>query len=127
MRAIDWKWLMLTVGLNALLCTAIVWLIPHYTEYTPDWFSGLMLFMILQNIVVIPCLYRFDKRQSKRPQRERVPERVLHLLTLCGGVLGSLYAQRRFHHKTRKRAFQISNVVGLCTFACLIYGVTRAF
>ncbi len=37
----------------------------------------------------------------------RVPEVVLHLLTLLGGTIGSFAAMRIFHHKTLKRPFQL--------------------
>lgn len=36
----------------------------------------------------------------------RVPEIVLHALTLFGGTLGSFAAMRLWHHKTSKQAFQ---------------------
>jgi uncharacterized membrane protein YsdA (DUF1294 family)/cold shock CspA family protein len=50
-------------------------------------------------------IYGFDKSQAQRGGL-RVPEAVLHLLSLLGGSPGSFAAMRVFHHKTSKRSFQ---------------------
>lgn len=49
--------------------------------------------------------YGCDKFAA-RNGKERVSERSLHLLSLCGGWPGALAAQRLFRHKTRKTSFQ---------------------
>lgn len=52
------------------------------------------------------CLYAQDKNAARR-HRQRVPERLLHLMALLGGWPGALFAQQRLRHKTRKPAFLI--------------------
>jgi uncharacterized membrane protein YsdA (DUF1294 family) len=51
------------------------------------------------------ALYAYDKAIAGR-HRLRVPERVLHLLALCGGTVAALLAQRLLRHKVSKYAFQ---------------------
>lgn len=50
--------------------------------------------------------YGYDKRASLRGD-ERVSERTLHLLALCGGWPGALAGQLMFRHKTRKTSFRV--------------------
>ena len=50
--------------------------------------------------------YGFDKAQSRRGGW-RVPEAVLHLLSLAGGFLGALRGRQLFRHKTQKPAFLV--------------------
>jgi len=50
--------------------------------------------------------YGYDKAQAGMHGR-RVPERTLLLLALAGGTLGAFVAMQLFHHKTRKREFQL--------------------
>jgi len=50
-------------------------------------------------------IYGFDKAQAQRGGL-RVPEAILHLLSLLGGSPGAFVAMRVFHHKTSKRSFQ---------------------
>ena len=50
--------------------------------------------------------YGCDKFSARRGG-ERINERTLHLLALCGGWPGGLAGQLLFRHKTRKTAFQL--------------------
>jgi uncharacterized membrane protein YsdA (DUF1294 family)/cold shock CspA family protein len=50
-------------------------------------------------------IYGFDKSQAQRGGL-RVPEAILHTLSLLGGSPGAFVAMRVFHHKTSKRSFQ---------------------
>jgi uncharacterized membrane protein YsdA (DUF1294 family)/cold shock CspA family protein len=51
-------------------------------------------------------VYGFDKSQAQRGGL-RVPEAILHILSLLGGSPGAFAAMRVFHHKTSKRSFQV--------------------
>ncbi len=48
--------------------------------------------------------YAVDKRRAKKKAR-RIPERTLHQLGWCGGVLGGWAGRQGLRHKTRKRGF----------------------
>ena len=50
-------------------------------------------------------VYAFDKAAAFQ-NRRRTREWVLHLLGLAGGWPGAIVAQRMFHHKSKKAAFQ---------------------
>jgi len=50
-------------------------------------------------------MYGMDKSAAVRGRR-RMPENILHLVSLAGGWPGALVAQRVFRHKTRKQPFQ---------------------
>ncbi len=49
--------------------------------------------------------YGIDKWQSRRPGSSRIPEIVLHLLAVVGGVAGAWIGRSVFRHKTRHPAF----------------------
>lgn len=50
-------------------------------------------------------VYAFDKSAAQN-NRQRTPEKTLHLLALIGGWPGALAAQRMFRHKSKKAEFQ---------------------
>ena len=52
------------------------------------------------------AVFGFDKSQAQSGGL-RVPESVLHLMSLLGGSPGALVAMRFFRHKTRKNQFQV--------------------
>ncbi len=51
-------------------------------------------------------IYGHDKRQARRGG-SRVPEKMLHACEFVGGWGGALVAQRVWHHKTKKRSYQL--------------------
>lgn len=51
--------------------------------------------------------YAVDKRAAERGAW-RIPEKVLHLVSLLGGWPGAFLAQKLFRHKTRKVYFQLT-------------------
>lgn len=73
---------------------------------TPSWllstYAGLTVVMSLLSFVY----YGIDKRRARR-DKQRIPERRLHLFALLGGWPGALIAQRFFHHKTQKMTFRL--------------------
>ncbi len=52
------------------------------------------------------AVYAWDKRQAGR-SNWRVPEKRLHLLSLCGGWPGAWVGQRWLRHKSVKTRFRI--------------------
>jgi len=66
--------------------------------------------------------YGFDKQQAANSSW-RVPEWLLHLLTLVGGTAGALAGQVVFRHKTRKSHFRavFTLIVGLQAILVVIW------
>ena len=63
------------------------------------WWTGLS--------VVTLFVYGFDKAQSRRDGGQRVPEVVLHVLALAGGVAGAWVGRAVFRHKTLHLRFTV--------------------
>ena len=72
---------------------------------TPTWaiYLGAWLFSI--NVVAFGY-YGYDKGQARRTSR-RVPEVVLHGLSVAGGSLGAYAGMQLFRHKTIKGSFRL--------------------
>ena len=72
------------------------------------WFQLLKLPLYLGYMAGINLIafgyYGYDKRQAKK-EKWRVPELILYLLALLGGVAGALIGMLVFNHKTRKQRF----------------------
>jgi uncharacterized membrane protein YsdA (DUF1294 family) len=92
----------------------------------------LIYFTIYYSALGLICFiaYGIDKQAAKN-NKQRIPEKTLHLLSISGGWLGAFIGQKMFHHKTRKISFQIMywiTVILNISFVVLIYiGVTRYF
>jgi uncharacterized membrane protein YsdA (DUF1294 family) len=56
--------------------------------------------------VVTFGFYGFDKYRAIQGGR-RIPEMMLHVLTLAGGTLGALAGMYMFRHKTKKLKFRV--------------------
>ena len=56
--------------------------------------------------VIAFVLYGYDKMISNT-DKTRVPEVVLHLVSLVGGSLAALFAQNLFRHKINKYKFKL--------------------
>ena len=84
------------VLLTAALLTAVT-ILGYVPPLVP---LGFMVMGLLTGWV-----YARDK-QAAESGTWRVPEKTLHLLELCGGWPGALYAQQALRHKTRKIDFQ---------------------
>lgn len=66
------------------------------------------IILVLLYLIISPAtiyLYRSDKLAAQQ-QKQRIPEKMLHLLELAGGWPGALLAQQRFRHKTSKKTYQ---------------------
>ena len=79
------------------------------------------LWLLAVNVVAF-VFYRYDKRQAQHEDAMRVPEVVLLLLSLLGGLVGAgagMYM--RPHHKTRKPKFVATLAVGAVIQLAIIY------
>lgn len=74
--------------------------IYHFTK------SNLYVISIASLSVVNFLFYGFDKFSAKL-EKQRIPEFVLHLLSLCGGFPGGWAGRAAFRHKTQKRSFLV--------------------
>jgi len=60
--------------------------------------------------IVTFFFYGFDKRRSKGLD-ERVPEDILHVLSLIGGFPGGWVGRAYFRHKTLHTSFLITLII----------------
>jgi len=71
----------------------------------PTWATYLGAWLFSINVVAFGY-YGYDKGQARRTSR-RVPEVVLHGLSVAGGSLGAYAGMQLFRHKTIKGSFRI--------------------
>jgi uncharacterized membrane protein YsdA (DUF1294 family) len=77
--------------------------------------------------VITFLMYGFDKRRSKG-DAERVPEIVLHVLSLIGGFLGGWAGRAYFRHKTLHTSFLITLIIStLLHLGIILYLVRPLF
>ena len=68
--------------------------------------------------------YGYDKMQAVRGSW-RVPEVILHALSLAGGFVGGWLGMFGFRHKTQKPIFTV--VLGLATVIWIVIGYVALF
>ncbi|MBR6327723.1 MAG: DUF1294 domain-containing protein [Alphaproteobacteria bacterium] len=96
----------------------------HYHLFSKEvWLTFLACHFVMINLVTF-LAYGVDKKAAKTQQR-RVPEMQLHLLEFLGGSPGAFVAQKVFHHKTKKKSFQISFVFVLAIQVVIVYYVLK--
>lgn len=78
----------------------------------------LVAWLVAINAVAIP-LWAFDKRRARRGGR-RVPEALLHVVSLAGATPAALACMWTLHHKTRKPVFTVGHVLVLALQAAAI-------
>ena len=88
-------------GLAALTGAGAVTALARYAGY-----SWLLSYLAGVNVATF-ALYGYDKIAAIK-DRLRVPELLLHLLTVIGGTPAAFVAQSLFRHKTVKRSFQVA-------------------
>ena len=84
--------------------------------------SFIVSYFVSINIVAL-CAYGFDKKTAGSSW-VRVPEKLLHVLSLAGGSPAALLAQRVFRHKTIKTCFQVVYWLIVCVQLVLILMVS---
>ena len=69
-------------------------------------------------------LMGFDKLSAKMWSR-RIPETLFLMVSLVGGFVGVVLGMLVFHHKTRKRSFQLKILVAavLSMFMLFLFGL----
>ncbi len=89
--------LFLTFGLGIMLFL-LLWLKLNW-KWCWAWWVGMS--------VVTFAIYGLDKLQAQMSNGQRVPEMVLHLLALAGGVAGAWIGRGIFRHKTLHLKFTL--------------------
>ncbi len=83
--------------------------------------SILLAYLILGIITYL--VYKADKTAAQN-NAWRTPESTLHFLSLIGGWLGALLAQRRLRHKSKKSEFQgvfwATVIINCCAFGWIL-------
>ncbi len=102
--------LILSVGCAAAGALTLRWRFPGM--------GGLTAWVISVNVVAF-LWFCLDKGLSARGGR-RVPEAVLHLLALAGGVGGAFLGMAAARHKTVKRSFRTTLFTLLLLEAALL-------
>ncbi|MCF6244672.1 MAG: DUF1294 domain-containing protein [Sulfurovum sp.] len=83
--------------LFTLALLALVW-----TKLLP---SAVLVYYVILGLITF-FMYKKDKNASLS-NSWRVSEKTLHLLSLLGGWIGAVIAQKYIRHKTQKRVFKI--------------------
>lgn len=76
----------------------------YFTRIHPLW-----IYLITITLITF-LFYGYDKYQAIN-QKSRIPEAVLHLLTLAGGTIGAIAGQLMFRHKTKKLSFRVVFII----------------
>lgn len=77
-----------------------------------------MIYLIGINIISF-VLYGIDKGKAIL-KRERIPERILLILSLIGGCYGALLGMILFRHKIRKKKFIITALVSIILWTTIM-------
>ena len=111
---------------------ALMMLAAYVTEtyfIKPAIFStkALLMFVVCHLICInfsTFCAYGADKHAAQRGDW-RLPEAHLHALEFLGGWIGAFIAQNFFHHKNKKRSYQIMFWLMLVLQSLAIYIILR--
>lgn len=91
---------------NSIVHKRIYALISEVQNNLPMMNELILVYLLCINVTSIVA-YAWDKNCARTNSR-RISERTLHFLSLAGGWIGALFAQRIFRHKTQKRSFRIN-------------------
>jgi uncharacterized membrane protein YsdA (DUF1294 family) len=93
-------------ALVALVLTLLLAVWVFLTFPLPKSAVGLLTAGLVGINIVTFGYYGYDKWRARMGSR-RVPERVLHGMTILGGSLAAYFAMRLFRHKTIKTSFRV--------------------
>lgn len=90
---------------GAAVTAAVTWVLAGRLQW-----AGVLAYLAGVNLATF-FAYVYDKSVARtdplrRPRLWRVPESVLHVLTLAGGTPGAFAGQRLLRHKTMKQPFR---------------------
>lgn len=86
----------------------------------------LLAYLLVINIISFITL-GLDKWKAEWNSSFRIPEKILWLLTLLGGSIGTLLAMNFFRHKTKKLPFQTVVAVILVVQMLIIVFILKKF
>ena len=110
---------------------------PFYKRYPKLFFfliaagaAALLMYFAWGKLPLYPCwliclsvvtflFYGYDKAQSETYGAWRIPEAVLHMLSLMGGFVGAFIGRRVFRHKTQKIEFICVIILSFCLHIAL--------
>ena len=107
-----------TIAFGVLILAVAVVLAAGLDAAVPS-LAFLTSWLIAVNLVAL-LAYGYDKAVAGT-SRTRVPERVLLVVSIVGGTVGSLVGMLAFRHKTRKRSFQ-AKLVGVVVLQVALIG-----
>lgn len=85
-----------------------------------DWILYFIIYLVVINIITF-LVMGLDKWKAKRGSW-RIQESALFTFVLFGGGIGGILGMIHFHHKTKKRKFQIGfPLITILEIAFLVY------
>ncbi|KPA11360.1 membrane protein containing DUF1294, partial [Candidatus Magnetomorum sp. HK-1] len=102
-----------------IICTILIVLNIGYFKIFPEDFH-LFSWPITVNIFTF-FLYWFDKRQSTK-NSIRIPNVIMYILAIFGGIFGTLMGMYCFRHKTKKIVYILNMWVILILYGIAYYG-----
>ena len=83
------------------------------------WTTAFIGWMFLINLISFISVWH-DKSKAEK-DKWRTPEKRLFMLAFLGGIIGHIWAMRKFHHKTRKASFLIITFLLVIVNVCWWY------
>lgn len=78
-----------------------------------------LIFILVMSLITL-IFYAVDKKKAEK-HKWRIPEKVLLLLSLCGGSIGGMIALYGLRHKNRHWYFVVVNFLSLIIHIVLAY------
>lgn len=84
----------------------------------------LLLFIFITSVIAFVVM-GYDKSQAKK-RGQRVSERTLWTLAVCGGGIGAYLGMQMFRHKTKHTNFRVGFLMLMIVYAFLIFWIVKA-
>ena len=79
----------------------------------------MLVYLLIINAIAV-LIFAIDKASSRK-QGQRVPEKLLHLLELAGGVFGISATMFIIRHKNKKRSYFLRTFLILTLWCVLLF------